>query len=657
MSEIINIEIQADPSGADEALNQVNKSLKEGTEAAEALNHVLDGDLAGAFKSLGELTKTLGIELDLAFSPAEIIAFVQVIAEVAGKLSELIEQHRQMVQAIEGQGPAWEALKQSTENFSDNTKIKLLEVRERIDSITQGPLAVFKDKLALIDAQTLDQLKKQFKSLSDEATKAFAAMEEGWFKQVIFGTSGAQKGIKEVGDRFRLTMDDIKAAQQSGNLDAIAGIIDKQIKKTHELIETDNTWAGTDQTKSIIEANERLLTVLKDLKESYIQIKQVADADKGQVGAAEADRVAKEQATADALHDKFVARVYAERQAMADKAAAFEATEAQETIAVLSADEKQNQATIKATDEQLQVLDEGYKGEIEAAKQASEQKIQLITQDFERGKINQQQEIVLIAKAKQDELALELLIQQKRWALWDKDPKKAQEVQNQINKVVAQSQLVQTKAVTDSVKAQEQQYKQVFSQIGNAFKTNVLSMLEGTETITQGFQKMYQSLLSSLADYIAQKAEKKAEEWAISKLFHTKEVVAETTAKAGISMAAGISSVMSALPFPLNVSTAPAVAAAAGAQTMSLGLTGLAGFDIGTNFVPMDGLAYLHKGEKIIPANQQGPGYSGSGAGITVVVNHSVSAVDAASFQGHIRRHGNMIANEVTRALKRKGIK
>jgi hypothetical protein len=90
MSEIINIEIKADQSGADEALKQVNNSLKEGTEAAEALNHVLDGDLAGAFKSLGELSKTLGVELGLAFSPAEIIAFVQIIAEVTDKVSKLI---------------------------------------------------------------------------------------------------------------------------------------------------------------------------------------------------------------------------------------------------------------------------------------------------------------------------------------------------------------------------------------------------------------------------------------------------------------------------------------------------------------------------------------------------------------------------------------
>ncbi len=50
MSEVINIEIQADKSAADEALGQVKKSLDEGKQAADALSHVLDGDLSGAFK-------------------------------------------------------------------------------------------------------------------------------------------------------------------------------------------------------------------------------------------------------------------------------------------------------------------------------------------------------------------------------------------------------------------------------------------------------------------------------------------------------------------------------------------------------------------------------------------------------------------------------
>jgi len=75
------------------------------------------------------------------------------------------------------------------------------------------------------------------------------------------------------------------------------------------------------------------------------------------------------------------------------------------TTAIIAIDEKGNQQTmaadfaaikaendvvIKASNQQLQTWDEGYKGQIEVAKIASETKIQLITQDFEKGKITQQ---------------------------------------------------------------------------------------------------------------------------------------------------------------------------------------------------------------------------------------------------------------------------
>ena len=78
--------------------------------------------------------------------------------------------------------------------------------------------------------------------------------------------------------------------------------------------------------------------------------------------------------------------------------------------------------------------------------------------------------------------------------------------------------------------------------------------------------------------------------------------------------------------------------------------------------VDRDRLNFVHANETILPASIAGKlrnmvESGGTGAGVTVVVNHSVSAVDAASFQGHIRRHSNMIANEVTRALKRKGVR
>lgn len=308
------------------------------------------------------------------------------------------------------------------------------------------------------------------------------------------------------------------------------------------------------------------------------------------------------------------------------------------------------QAYIKRYAEQKAAADTAIKDEIDQDKLASNNKIQLIEQDFLKGKINQQQEIAAIAQEKENELELEKLAQQKRWALWTGDVKKQAEIQKEINKIVAQANNVQTKAVTDGLRAQEQQYKQLFSQIGSAITSNALDVSKGTETIAQAFQKMYQSLIAGVADYLAKKAEKKAEEWAIDKLF--KQAQTDTSISAAAAQAYAYGFADSAETGPEGLAAAPAVAAGAAAAVQA-GARPIAQLAIGTNYVPMDGLAYLHKGEKVIPAGTTGSGYSGSG-GNTVIVHHTVQAVDAASFQQHIRRHSSMIANEVTRALKKK---
>jgi hypothetical protein len=590
MSEIINIKIQADQSGAEEALKQVNNSLKEGTEAAEALSHVLDGDVAGAFKSLGELSKTLGAELGLAFSPAEIIAFVQVIADVTDKLSKLIA---------------------DTFIYTDEQKALDAQIKS-----SNQVIAGYATDIKKLD----DEFEKMGKTASQKT-----AIDIAKLKPQLDAASEAVRTLEEDLEDAKKNAANRDLINALGNAKAIPGLND--------------ALGVAQQHLKLLNAQMRnLKEAFREQHAAESELNAEAQKSKAAFAKAQTDKVATVNtatSTIISIDEK------GNQQAMAADFAAIKA---------------ENDAVIKAANEQLQTWDEGYKGQIEVAKIASETKIQLITQDFEKGKITQQQEIASIAQEKERELEIEKITQQKRWALWDGDKKKQQEIQNQIDKIIAQSKLVQTKAVTDGLKAQEQQYRQVFSQIGNAFKTEIVGMIQGTETVAQGFAKMFNSLIGSFADYVAQKAEKKAEEWLIDKLFTGKKIGSETAAATGIASMAGFASAMQALPFPINVSTAPAVAAAAGATASGMGAIamGAASLAIGTDYVPMDGFAYLHKGEKVIPASMQGPGYSGGG-GITVVVNHSVSAVDAASFQGHIRRHSNMIANEVTRALKRKG--
>ncbi|MGC2741678.1 MAG: hypothetical protein WA672_00720 [Candidatus Angelobacter sp.] len=596
MSEIINIEIKANQSGADEALKKVNKSLKEGTEAAEALNHVLDGDLAGAFKSLGELSTTLGINLGLAFSPAEIIAFVQVVAEVADKLSTLIA---------------------DTFIYTDEQKALDAQIRSS-------------NQVIVGYAAQIAQLDEAYAKMGKTASQQ-TAMDIGKLQAQLNAANGEVDRLTREIEAAQDIAGDPNKINAIGNAMALPGL-------------KDALGVAQQHLKLLVAQMRNLKEAFREQHAAESELNAEAQKSKAAFAKAQTDKVATVNTTTSTI-------------------VSIDEKGNQQTIAAdFAAIKAENDAVIKAANEQFQTWDEGYKGQIEVAKVASETKIQLITQDFEKGKITQQQEIAMIAQAKETELAIERNIQNQRFALWDGDKKKQQEIQNAIDLSYRQGSLIATKAVTDGLKAQEAQYKQVFSQIGSAITSNVMDVLKGTETIARGFQKMYQSLVSSLANYVAQKAEKKAEEWLIDKLFNVKAATSATALASGIAAVSGFASAMKALPFPVNVSTAPGIAAAAGATASGIGTAALGAISAsagGDWQIDADRLNFVHKNETILPAGIAGKlrnmVESGSSGGVTVVVNHSVNAIDAASFQGTIRTHSNMIANEVTRALKRKG--
>ncbi|HEY2913175.1 MAG TPA: hypothetical protein VGK21_07435, partial [Candidatus Angelobacter sp.] len=484
MSEIINLEIKADQSGADEALQQVNNSLKEGTEAAEALSHVLDGDVAGAFKSLGELSKTLGIELGLAFSPVEIIAFVQVIADVTDKLSKLIA---------------------DTFIYTDEQKALDTQIKS-----SNQVIAGYATDIKKLD----DEFEKMGKTASQKTAIDIAKLESELkdASNAVYTLTGDLRQAKE-------NAADPNLINALGNEKAIPGI---------------TAALGVAQQHVKL-----LLAQMRNLKEAF--------------------------------REQHAAELEADTEAQRSKAA-FEKTQKSKvttvdttTSAIISIDEKGNQQTmaadfaaikaendavIKAANEQLQTWDEGYKGQIEVAKIASEKKIQLITQDFEKGKISQQQEIALIAKAKQDELQLEIFYQQQRQALWDKDPKKVQEIQNQIDKIKAQGELVAAKAQTDSLRLQEKNLTQFFSKVKSAMDQSISGFLKGTESFAKAWQNMWADMVVSMVQKLADMMLKWVEHHVAMLVIHATEKEGEVAADAsaaaeskGISLADAIAKI------------------------------------------------------------------------------------------------------------------
>ncbi|HET6842177.1 MAG TPA: hypothetical protein VFK06_10920 [Candidatus Angelobacter sp.] len=221
------------------------------------------------------------------------------------------------------------------------------------------------------------------------------------------------------------------------------------------------------------------------------------------------------------------------------------------------------------------------------------------------------------------------------------------------------------KVEQQSLLRQRQQFGQQFQQISSQFNTAINGWIQGTETASQAFTKLFQSVLQGLIGFVEQWIENKAKVFLADHLFAQQSdddraaqlatnVGANTTEAESAAGLAGANTLAAASIIDPFIAPEIADANFSAAQ----GFAGIAGFALG-GIVPADGIARLHRGETVIPANLSGKGdfggALGQGGGVTVVVNHSVNAIDAASFQTTIKKHGNLIGNEVVRVLKQRG--
>jgi hypothetical protein len=342
-------------------------------------------------------------------------------------------------------------------------------------------------------------------------------------------------------------------------------------------------------------------------------------------------------------------------RAIADKTAKDEKDASDRaTRDVIANAQKQAQADLKTANEKIAVATKEIEGEIIAAQQGEQAQEALLARDLAQHKISKQQEIEAVKEAKLKELQQEILYLQQIQSLYDKGTEKWQEIQNRITKIQGEQTKVRAKAGADEAKTTEQQWQKITSGMQGAFSSFTQDILSGHQTISQSWTKLVDGMASKfieglerqLVDFLVNAAVRQTVEEAQSK-------------KSGLRNA--IDAAGKAYHWAAAWGGPPAGAIAAAVAFTAVESFGSA--EGGQYYVPNNQLTMLHPQEMVLPAgiaNQMrgviGGGGSG-GSGVTVVVNHSVSAVDAASFQGHIRRHGNMIANEVTRALKRKGVR
>ena len=219
-----------------------------------------------------------------------------------------------------------------------------------------------------------------------------------------------------------------------------------------------------------------------------------------------------------------------------------------------------------------------------------------------------------------------------------------------------------------------------FSRSKSAMDQSISGFLKGTESFAKAWQDMWSDMVISMVQKLAEMMLKWIEHHVTMLVVHatTKQAevgteAAAATEKNAIQASGHMKEIKRtaeraaghAYDAMVNIPIVGPVLApiAAGVAFAAVEAFGMMSAEGGQYLVPGPQLTMLHPQEMVLPAGLasrmrdvvDGRVASDAGGRLTVVVNHSVNAVDAESFQGVIRRHGNIIGNEVARVLKTKG--
>jgi hypothetical protein len=265
-------------------------------------------------------------------------------------------------------------------------------------------------------------------------------------------------------------------------------------------------------------------------------------------------------------------------------------------------------------------------------------------------------------------------------------------LENQKTQIIAKANLDRQKIVDEAVIKEAQTWKEGADQIAGAFNSQLRGLLSGQETFGQAMKKMSGDLIIKLISDI----DKWAIEWLAAQLrtlvmgnamkatdvattsateaAKTGAVVTGAAARASAETAGASVGIIAQIGNALAVITAdaaktfagvfaflapamgpaavgPATASAAEVEAAAVGIVGLAS---GTDRVLSPGLAYLHSGEKVVPAQTSGP-FTGSGvngAGGDINVHFNLSAIDTQTGANFLQKNATIIARVIAREIK-----
>lgn len=487
----------------------------------------------------------------------------------------------------------------------------------------------------------------------------------------------AQRNAEAFGDKARKANEALKGGTEQEHAfkdieathgaDGEGGDKDKVAEAKEKIDAITRESAGLGTTEDAIakrrELEEKLATELKSL----------SDAEK-EVTAARIDAEIAEEEKGSAKKKELLRQKFeVETKGVAPNSADY-INKASALKTALEEEPDKTKAKKPEKDDDLEAEIKELEGEVAAEQRAYDEKVALYSHLVKMHEMTEEEKLDATRKAAGAEYAAQLALYQEVAHLEDGKPEKRQETLNKIEALEAAHNKQLTQLSYQAAEEQAKVWAQEAQQMAGTLSSSVSQALEGlvehTHTKDAG-KKLAQSLFNSLADDLVKSTLTKPLETALRPTFKGLDDAISQPLEQGFQKAVDemmsmaqpfISSLASALSGVFGGLGGAGGGAGIGSLLGGLGLA-LPAFDVGTNYVPRDMPAFVHQGERIVPAadNQalmsalNGGGNRGGAPAPTVhsSTNVNISAMDARSVSRAFHQNDRELLKAIGRAAQR----